>query len=262
MLRPGSFQGAGAFRRRGARGVHVVEEEDLPGDPPSRGDGERPPDVSFPEGKREGRLGKTFPGPQEEEGIERPSCKAGQPASHQRGEVESPPEIFPGKDRDRDDHGTATVREQVRPLLPYGREHPLRDRARRRGHPPVFCGPDRLADLSLVGEEGAGGREGRVARAVGAGTAPLGVRDKYDRGKGAAPGAAGSPPGGPPRDRSAGKPGPRGRKEGLQRREQGRRAAGEPGKVSGPWRGWRIPSCRGRWSTRSRCRRWGTGEST
>lgn len=238
MLRPGPFQGAGAFRRRGARGVHVVQQEDLPRGPPSRGGGERPPDVLLPERQREGRLGKTFPGPQEEEGMKRPPREAGQPASDQRGEVEPPPEVFPGKDRDRDDHGAATVREQVRPLLPDGRQEPFRDRARRGGRPPVFRGPDRLPDLSLVGEEGAGGGEGRIVRAVGAGAAPPGTRGRYDRGVGSAQGAADPPPGGPPRDRSPVKPGPSGRNQGRERRERGRRAADEPGTVSGPWRGW------------------------
>jgi len=265
MLRPAPFQGAGAFCRRGPRGVHVVQQQDLRGGLSPPGTGERSPDVGRPEGKRKTRLRGSLPGSTKEEGGERPARAAGQGASDQRGEVEPAPEIFPGMDRNRDDRGADGVRNEVRPLLAKSPEEAVREGVGRQRNAAVFRRPDRVPDLLPVGEQGAGRGEGGIVRAVGAGRPPVRLRRKQDGGEGAAEGAGGSSPGGPLPDRVSGETGgfagdqrPEGRDFRGERPDQ----PAKGGRLNGSWPGWRTPCVRGRWRTRSRFRRRDTGRST
>lgn len=265
MLRPRSFQGTGAFSRRGPRGIHVVQQEDLPRDPSPRGNRERSPDVGRSQGKGKARLRDTLPGPTKKERVEGPPRAAGQAASDPRGEVEPTPEIFPGTDRNRDDHGTESVRKEVRPLRTDSPVEAVRDGVGRQRNVAVFRRPDGVPDPLPVREQGAGCGERRVFRAVGAGCFPVRPLRKQYGGKGAAERAGGSSPGGPLPDGGSGEAGRFAGDQGPKRREFRGERPDQPTKdarLSGSSPGWRTPCGRGRWRTRPRFRRRGTGRST
>jgi len=265
MLRPGPFQGAGAFPRGCARSVDVVQEQDLPRDGSLRRNGERSPDVVRPPREREAGLRRSLADPAKQQGVEGPAGAPGHLSGDQRGEVESAPEIFPGMDRNRDDDGTEPVRKEVRPFRPERPEEADGDRVDRQREALVFPSPDGLPDLLPVREEGAGGPEGGIGGAVGAGCRPVRAGREQGGGEGPAARADRARPGGPAFDDGsgdpAGFPGDQGPEE-RQLREQRPEQRPERGMLSGPSPGWRAPSVRGRWRTRSRCRRRGTGRST
>ena len=296
--RAGAFQGAGARFRRGAGGVHVVEEKDRRRNDAVSRHAERPIDVFVPEDPGKPRLGNPLPGSRKRQRIERETDAPRKAGSDQRGEVESTPEIFPGVGRYRDHGRRSSVRDQVPPSPREGLVEAEGHRVDRVGASRVFRRDDRRANVPRVGEEGASEVErgrGGVAEATGGRMRPgAGTIER------AAPGAHGEGVGGPPGDGGRRKVGGRGRQEVPERGESGdprrrsRRRRGDaplpyemrslgypaagrtggkaeviaPGlrgygrKVSGGWRRRRTPGSRGRWRTRSMSRRRGTARST
>ena len=272
-VRAGAFQGADARFRRGAGGVHVVEQQDRPRNLAATGDAESSRDVFVPQGSGKARLGNPLPGPRQRQRIERKTevaCKAGR---DERGEVESPAEIFPGVDRYRDDGREIRVRDQVPPSPRKGVAEAAGDGVDRVGAARVLRRDDRGANVSRIGEEGARGVErGRIGGAAAAGR---GMRRGAGTFEGAAPGAGSEGESGPPGDGGGRQVGGYGRQEVPERREftdpcpRGEapkrirprlRSGGR--RFSGGWRRRRTPGCRGRWRTRSMSRRRGTGRST
>ena len=297
-VRAGAFQGAGARLRRGAGGVHVIEQKDRRRNRAASRHVECPLDVFMPQDPGKERLGNPLPGSGKGQRIERETDESRKTGSDQSGQVEPPPEIFPGVGRYRDHGRRNTVRDQVPPS-------PDKDLAEapgycvdRVGEGGVFRGNDRGASVPRVGEQGA--RD--VERWRGGGAEAAWGRARYGSGtgEGAAPGAHGSGVGGPPGDGGRRKIGGCRRKEVPERGQSGdpcrrsrRRRGGAPlpdemrslgypatydsrGKaevialglwgdarrVSGRWRRRRTPGCRGRWRTRSMSRRRRTGRPT
>ena len=257
MLRSGHFQRSRARRNGRPRGVHVVEQKHLPGNPRAGPDGERPPDVFVPGGKRQSRLGPVFPGPPQEERVAGPSGEPAQGESHKRGKVVPSPEIFPRPDRNGDDRRPESGREPVGPTSPDRLEEAPRKGARHVASPRVLGGPDPLPDILLVGEKGKGEFKRPVA----------GAGQGCDR-----QGPAGSG-GGPDSYRVIGEVGRCGRKQRSQKGDfPGNRPvpglpdrtqtpAGSAG-ITGRWRGWRVPVVRERWRNCSRFRRRSSGRPT
>ena len=260
MFRTGHFQGTGARRRGRPRGVHIVHEKHVGGRQRTALGGERPPDVSLPDGNRQSRLGPAFPRPSQQERVAGPSGETAEGQGHQGGQVVPPEEIFGCADRNGDDRRTETFRDPVGPLPPEPFQEPTGEQVRGVAPPPVFRCPDPLPDVPLVQVEG----KGEIERP--------GIRTGRDRVR-AGCGIRFLPEGGPGPCRRGGKVGRRGRK---QRTQEGdlpgnppapglpeiAEAAADPWRISGSWRGRRGPGRRGRCRTRSRFRRRSTGQST
>ena len=264
MPRPGPFQGAGARRRRGPRGVHVVENQDDIGHPSSLRDPESPLHVPPAGPQRESCLGCALPVPQQQERVEGPAKASGEAGPDEGGEVASPPEIFPGAYGYRYDRRRRPVRKQVPPRTTERVRQTIRHRPRGEGSASVFRRQDGGSRVSRVEKQGAAGVERRrVSRATGGGEPE--IRDP------------------PPHRRSgqvrrrAREKGPetgRFRGEGAQEARKAHCCAGNGGgtglpeedrggiPVSGRLRRWRTPGFRGRWRSRSRPRRKNTGRST
>lgn len=273
-VRAGAFQGAGARFRRGAGGVHVVEQKDRRRNLAASRRAERPFDVFVPQDPGKPRLGIPLPDSGKRHRIEREADTSRKAGSDQRGEVESPPEIFPGMGRYRNHGRKSPVRDQV---PPSPRERLVEAQGHRVdgvGATRVFRPEDRRANVSRVGEEGARG----VERGRGGGAEAAGGRMRTGTGtfEGAAPGARRTAMGGPPGDGRGRKVRGCARQKVPERREltdplrrgearpfrAAARLLGDLRGFSGGWRRRRTPGFRGRWRTRSMSRRRGTARST
>ena len=276
------FQGEGARRGRCAGRADVVEEENGGRDAPPPGNPERPRHVFPPTAARLARLGSALAVPRQEEGVEGPPRPAGKTRSDEGREVAPPTEIFPWAYGNRNHRRRRSVREQVAPGAGERLPETVRHRSCRERSAGVFRRQDRGTDVPRVRDQGSGGVEGGRNRGAG--------RARRERGGGdggageiTAPGAASSPPRGPPPDRrrgevrgSGGKELPetgsfRGNAAEERRKEEGCPGEDGPqdtagggcrGPFSGGWRRWSTPGSRGRWRTSSMSRRRGTGRST
>src|SRR3990172_1953690 len=151
-VRAGAFQGAGARFRRGAGGVHVVEQKDRRRDLAASRHAESPLDVFVPEDSGKACLGTPLSGSRKRQRIERETGVSRKTGGDQRGEVEPPPEIFPGVGRYRDHGRRCPVRDQVPPSPREGFAEAQGHRVDRVGAGRVFRRYDRGADVPRVGE--------------------------------------------------------------------------------------------------------------
>ena len=282
MSGPRPFQGAGARRRRGAGRADVVEEENGGRDAPPPGNPERSLHVFPPTGARLARLGSAFAVPRQEEGVEGPTHPAGKPHSDEGREVAPPTEIFPRAYGNRNHRRRRSIREQVAPGAGERLPETVRHRSCRERAAGVFRRQDGGTHVPRVREQGPCGVEGGRIRGAGRARREGGGGDG-GAGEIPAPGAASSPPRGPPTDRRRGEVRGRGGKEvpetgsfrgnAAEKRRKAEGCQGENGPeggagggcrgpFSGGWRRWSTPGSRGRWRTSSMFRRKGTGRST